>query len=256
MISIIMPAYNAERYIEESIHSVLQQSCPDWELIIIDDCSYDETQRIVKPYTLQYANIHYYKNEQNLGVAESRNRGISLASGDWIAFLDSDDCWHPDKLQKQLNLAASQHAERSQNVQFLFTGSAFIDENSQSLNYYLPAPSKISYHELLKQNVVSCSSVMIRKELIRQYPMKHASKMHEDFAVWLQILRDKQICAYGIDEPLLIYRVSSTSKSGNKIKAAIMTFHVYRYLGLGIFPACYYWLCYTVRSLKKYRHLV
>lgn len=250
MISIIMPAYNAERYIEESIQSVLQQSYSDWELILIDDCSTDQTSQIISNYANQYSNIHVHRNPENLGVAESRNLGVSLAAGEWIAFLDSDDCWHPDKLRLQMELADSTHAR------FLFTGSAFMDENSQPLDYYLPAPKTIQYHELLKQNVVSCSSVMMQKELIIQYPMKHASAMHEDFAVWLRILRDKQICAYGIDQPLLIYRISSGSKSGNKLKAAIMTFRVYRYLGLSLIPAGYYWMCYTIRSLKKYRHLV
>lgn len=250
MVSIIMPAYNAERYIEESIQSVLKQSYTDWELILIDDCSTDRTSQLIAEYTQRYPNIHVHRNQQNLGVAESRNLGLSLASGEWIAFLDSDDCWHPDKLRLQMELADSDDAI------FLFTGSAFINENSQPLNYYLPAPEKINYHELLKQNVVSCSSVMIQKELIRQYPMKHASSMHEDFAVWLQILRDKQICAYGIDQPLLIYRIRSGSKSGNKLKAAVMTFRVYRYLSLPLIPACYYWMCYTWRSLRKYRHLV
>lgn len=250
MISIIMPAYNAEPYIEESIQSVLQQSFPDWELLIIDDCSSDRTSQLATAYAEKYPKIHYYRNESNLGVAESRNRGITLASGEWIAFLDSDDCWHPDKLRLQTELANSRSAS------FLFTGSAFIDGNSQLLDYYLPAPATISYRELLKQNVVSCSSVMIRKDLIKQYPMKHASAMHEDFAVWLQILRDKKIYAYGIDQPLLIYRISSGSKSANKLKAAIMTFRVYRHLRLNWIEAGYYWMCYSWRSLRKYRHLV
>lgn len=249
MISIIMPAYNAARYIEESIQSVIAQTYTDWELIVIDDCSTDNTRQIVEPYIHEYPNIHYHKNKENCGVAKTRNRGVKVAAGEWIAFLDSDDCWNPRKLELQMELALTQ------NALLLFTGSAFMDENSHPLDYYLPAPAAISYKELLKQNVVSCSSVMIEKKLIQEYPMKHASKMHEDFAVWLKILRDKQICAYGIDQPLLIYRVSSSSKSGNKIKAAIMTFRVYRHLKLGLVPACYYWMCYTVRSLKKYRHL-
>ncbi len=255
MISIIMPAYNAERYIKESIQSVLHQTYSDWELLILDDGSSDGTRQIAESFCARYPNIHYYQNPQNLGVAETRNRGISLASGEWIAFLDSDDCWLPDKLKLQMELA-SDSASEPDPILFLFTGSSFMDENSAPLDSYLPAPAKISYRELLKQNVVSCSSVMIRKELIQQYPMKHASEMHEDFAVWLQILRDKQISAYGIDQPLLIYRISSGSKSGNKAKAAVMTFRVYRYLGLGIFSACYYWMWYVVRSLRKYRNLV
>ena len=249
MVSIIMPAYNAEKYIKEAIQSVICQTCPDWELLVIDDCSEDQTEQLVKEYVAQYSNIHYYKNERNLGVAETRNFGVSVAAGEWIAYLDSDDCWHPEKLQRQLETAAKTKA------QLLFTGSAFMDENSKPLDSYLPAPERISYRELLKQNVVSCSSVLLLRELAQAYPMQHASRLHEDFVVWLRILRDKKICAYGVDEPLLIYRVHSNSKSGNKLKAAKMTFRVYRYLGLSYGSAVYYWMFYFVRSLKKYRKL-
>lgn len=249
MISIVMPAYHAGQYIEASIQSVLNQTYRSWELLIIDDGSSDNTGRIAEAYAAQYPNIHYHRNVGNLGVAESRNLGVSMAAGEWIAYLDSDDCWHPEKLQKQIKLAGSSRAE------FLFTGSAFMNEYGQTLDYYLPAPKTVSYRELLKQNVVSCSSVMIKKELAQQYPMKHASQMHEDFAVWLQILREKKICAYGVDEPLLIYRLSTNSKSGNKIKAGMMTFRVYRYLGISLIPALYYFSYYFIRSVRKYRHL-
>lgn len=250
MVSIIMPAYNSERYIKDSIQSVIAQSYIDWELIIIDDCSTDRTLQIIEFYEKSNEKIHCYKNDINLGVAESRNQGILLSSGEWIAFLDSDDCWHPEKLEMQMKFAEDNQAE------FLFTGSSFINEKNQTLDYYLPAPKVIEFHELLKQNVISCSSVLIRKELVQQYPMKNAARMHEDFAVWLQILRECHICAYGIDKPLLLYRISMGSKSGNKIKAAIMTYRVYRYIGIPLVPACYYWLCYSARSLKKYRNLI
>lgn len=249
MVSIVMPAYNAGRYIEEAIDSVLNQTYKNWELIVVDDCSRDNTRQILDRYISQYSNIHYYKNEHNLGSADTRNLGVSVAAGEWIAYLDSDDCWHPDKLQLQMELAEKTQAE------FLFTGSAFIDEESRPLDYFLPAPEKVSYQELLKQNVVSCSSVLIRKELAEEYPMKQASRLHEDFAVWLQILRDKKICAYGVNQPLLVYRISSKSKSGNKVKAAKMTFRVYRYLGLSFGASVYYWMFYFVRSLRKYSKL-
>lgn len=245
-----MPAFNADHYIEEAIQSVISQTINTWELIIIDDCSTDRTSEIARNYATIHSNIRYYNNPQNLGVAESRNRGISLSTGEWIAFLDSDDCWHPQKLESQLSYA------KKHGVDFVFTGSSFINENSEPLNYYLSVPTTVCYRELLKQNIISCSSVLIQRELILQYPMKQASKMHEDFAVWLQILRDKNRCAYGIDKPLLIYRISSTSKSGNKIKAGIMTYQVYRYLDIHTIPALYYWICYTIRSLKKYRNLI
>ncbi|WP_186424217.1 glycosyltransferase family 2 protein [Lacrimispora celerecrescens] len=250
MTSIIMPAYNAERYIEESIKSILYQTCTDWELIIIDDCSNDQTSNICKSYTERIENILYFRNPSNKGVAESRNRGVTLAHGEWIAYIDSDDCWHPKKLELQLRLAAEKQAC------FIFTGSTFINEYSVSLEYCLQVPLEIRYKELLKQNIISCSSVLINRELMLRYPMENGSKMHEDFAVWLKVLQNEKISAHGIDQPLLIYRISSDSKSGNKIKAGIMTYRVYRHIGIPIIPASYYWICYFFRSLNKYKHLI
>ena len=247
MISIIMPAYNAERYIQEAIQSVLRQSYKYWELLVIDDDSADATSEIAERFTRLDSRIHYIRNEKNLGVAAARNKGVSLASGQWIAFLDSDDCWHPDKLKKQMDFA------EKNNVEFVFSGSSFMDKEGRPLKYYLKVPRSISYTELLKQNIISCSSVLIKKTLIADFPMKHAEDLHEDFAVWLQILKNRHIEAFGIDEPLLIYRITSTSKSGNKMKAARMTYRVYRYLGLSPIRAGYYWLWYFYKSIKKYR---
>lgn len=250
MISIIMPAYNAARYIEEAITSVLNQTYQNWELIIIDDYSTDETAQLIQAFCKKDSRIHHIINKINLGVAKSRNKGISIAAGEWVAFLDSDDCWHPEKLKKQIDFAESHKGE------FIFSGSGFMDQSSTLLDYYLAVPEEITYKELLKQNIISCSSVLIRKSLLINYPMEHASKMHEDFAVWLQILRNETNFAYGINEPLLIYRITSTSKSGNKIKAGLMTFRVYRYLGIHFVPAFYYWIWYFIRSIKKYSRLL
>ena len=249
MVSIVMPAYNAQDYIQEAIQSVLQQTYTEWELLVIDDASSDRTAEIVNQLVRKDSRVHYIKNKANIGAAESRNRGVELAEGQWIAFLDSDDCWHPDKLKRQLDLAEKHRAE------FVFSGSAFMNKDGRRLEYYLAVPEQISYSQLLKQNIISCSSVLIKKSLIADFPMKHAEDMHEDFAVWLQILKNRNLQAFGINEPLLIYRITAASKSGNKIRAARMTYRVYRYLGLSVFEAIYYWLWYVCRSLRKYKSL-
>lgn len=249
MVSIVMPAYNAQDYIQEAIQSVLQQTYTEWELLVIDDASSDRTAEIVNQLVRKDSRVHYIKNKANIGAAESRNRGVELAKGQWIAFLDSDDCWHPDKLKRQLDLAEKHRAE------FVFSGSAFMNKDGRRLEYYLAVPEQISYSQLLKQNIISCSSVLIKKSLIADFPMKHAEDMHEDFAVWLQILKNRNLQAFGINEPLLIYRITAASKSGNKIRAARMTYRVYRYLGLSVFEAIYYWLWYVCRSLRKYKSL-
>lgn len=249
LISIIMPAYNAERYIEESIKSVLAQTWKTWELLIVDDCSTDKTQLIVNRCAAEDKRILLLSNPRNLGVAGTRNRGVQEAHGDWIAFLDSDDLWTPDKLTLQVDLI------KKTNALFTFTGSSFIDENGMGLSYILLVPSEISYKELLKQNLISCSSVLISKPLLLSHPMS-AGNIHEDFAAWLTILRDMDISAYGVNKPALIYRIHSSSKSAQKWKAAIMNWNVYRKIGLNFGACCYYQICYIFRNLKKYFNIL
>ena len=249
MVSIVMPTYNAVKYIQGAVESVLRQTYTDWELLIVDDGSTDGTEQMIQNLIKMDERVKLVKNRENIGVAETRNRGVELAKGEWIAFLDSDDIWHPNKLQEQLELY------QRNGMPFIFTGSGFMDESGKLLNYELSVPQIIGYRELLKQNVISCSSVLIKKELAKKYPMEHSEKMHEDFAVWLSILKQEHIKAAGVNKPLLIYRISEKSKSGNKWKASVMTFRVYRYIGLSIIPAVYYWLCYVCRSVKKYHNL-
>lgn len=247
-VSIIMPAYNSGRFIEKAINSVLNQSYNNFELLIIDDGSEDNTADIVNTIAKKDLRIHYIRNEKNLGVSAARNRGILLASGDWIAFLDSDDKWASDKLEKQINLI-----NENKLVKFLFTGSSFVDERDNPYSYVFRVPEKVSYQDLLKQNVISCSSVLVNKQCISGLKMER-DDLHEDFAMWMQILK-KETYAYGINQPLLIYRLSGNSKSGNKVKSAKMTFKVYRYLGLNLFQSVYFMFFYLYRNAKKYRRI-
>lgn len=247
-VSIIMPAYNAEKYIEEAIYSVLAQTHKEWELIIIDDCSSDNTEQIVLKYVSKDTRIRYLKNPVNLGVSKSRNLGIKKSKNDWIAFLDSDDCWENDKLEKQLKLF-EQHPEGK----LFFTGSGFINEEGNKSSYVLQTPEKITFRKLLKQNVISCSSVLAEKRLLLEHPME-GDFLHEDFVVWLKILQEKKY-AFSVDEPLLLYRLLQQSKSSNKKKAAQMTWWVYRTIGLNILESLYYFIWYTCKNLKKYRKI-
>lgn len=244
LISVIMPAYNAEKYIETAINSVIDQSYKEWEIIVIDDCSTDNTCKIVQG--IDDVRIRYIRNSVNLGAAESRNAGIRKAQGEWIAFLDSDDCWEKDKLSIQM-----EYAERF-NAEFVFTGSAFMDEEGNLSSSVLSVPERVGYEKLLYQNVISCSSVLIKKWLMEKYPMHGSKDVHEDFLTWLIILKENNIEAVGINEPLLVYRVRRGSKSGNKLKAAVMTFRVYRNIGLSIPVAFYYWVWYVWKSIGKY----
>lgn len=249
MVSIIMPAYNCEKYLRSAVESVKAQTYKDWVLYIIDDCSTDNTLLLAKDLESTDERIKVFHNEDNSGVAKTRNWGIKKAESEWIAFLDSDDMWEPKKLEKQIRLL-----EINPEAKLLFTGSGFINENGEKIDYILHVPMKVNRKELLKQNLISCSSVLVKRDLILKYSMPEKGMMHEDFASWLRIL-DEEPYAYGIDEPLLIYRRSEGSKSGNKAKAAKMNWNTYRYVGLNPVEAAYYMCWYTMRGIMKYRHL-
>lgn len=242
LVTVIMPAYNCENYIEEAIQSVLIQKV-SLELIIIDDNSKDRTGEIAQSFCRD-ARVIYVRNEQNLGVAASRNKGMGLAKGKYIAFLDSDDYWTEDKLEKQLALMEEKQAVLSS------TGRELMDQGGTLSGKIIGIKEEISYKELLKGNVLNTSGVMILTEAAKRYPMEQ-EQLHEDYIMWLSILKDYGR-AYGINEPLLKYRMVKGSKSANKIKSAKMTFGVYRYMGLNFFQACYYFSFYAVRGLIKY----
>ena len=248
-ISVIMPAYNAEKTVGESIESVLKQTYRDFELIIIDDCSQDSTWDIMQCYAKRDERIRILANDMNSGVSKTRNRGIEEAKGEYIAFLDSDDLWREDKLEKQVNFLAM-----NPETKLIFSASSFITHDRKPLDYILQVPEKVSRQSLLKQNVISCSSVLVARSCVLDIPMP-SDKMHEDFAVWLTILKTEPF-AYGINEPLLVYRLSKKSKSSNKTKAAWMTWRVYRYVGLNAIQSLFYMCIYTIRSLRKYKKLV
>ncbi|WP_300261644.1 glycosyltransferase family 2 protein [uncultured Cloacibacillus sp.] len=248
LVSIIMPAYNCEKYITEAIASVVNQTYPSWELIVIDDGSQDNTVNIVKGLVLKDKRINLYQNERNMGVSKTRNKGISVAKGQWIAFLDSDDCWAPEKLQRQLCIS-----EEHKEAEFIFSASRFMDENGGLFKWIMPVPEVVTYRDLLKHNVISCSSVLISRQCLGNHRMI-SDAIHEDFALWLEILKNGSI-AYGINEPLLIYRVSSNSKSGNKIKSAKMSYKTYRFLKINFFITLYYMFFYALYGFKKYNNI-
>ena len=173
LISVIMPAYNAEKTIRQAIESVMAQSFRQWELIVINDRSKDDTRQRVLERAEQDTRIRYMENDGNLGVAKTRNLGVSMARGEWIAFLDSDDAWEREKLERQVQLA-----ERT-DARLIFTGSAFMDQDGERLDYRMEVPEEVGFRGLLKQNVISCSSVLAEKALMVRYPMMPGD-MHED----------------------------------------------------------------------------
>lgn len=243
-VSVIMPAYNAEKYIEAAIQSVINQTFINWELIIIDDGSIDNTVEIVAKLVENDHRVRFLINETNKGVSYTRNRAIEIATGEWIAFLDSDDLWQNDKLEKQLLLT-----EKYPDMVVCYTASSFINEAGTPYEYVLEAIEQIDYKKLLHKNIMSCSSVMIRSAVMKNIKMPN-DRMHEDYFAWLTVLRIHGI-AYGINEPLLTYRLCSNSKSSNRIKSAKMLFNTYRAVGYPLVVSVVFVLRYTLYSVKK-----
>ncbi len=246
LISVVIPAWRAEKTLSATLDSVLSQTWREIEVLVVDDASPDGTLALAESYAAKDVRVRVLRQSENGGVSKARNRGVREARGAWVAFLDSDDLWMPEKLERQMALARK-HPETG----LFFTGSAFISEDDRKYSYTLAVPERVDYHRLLGQNVISCSSVLVRRELMERYPMGNDA-IHEDFAVWLKILREEK-WAYGVNEPLLVYRVSRSSKSGNKLKAARMTFGTYRYVRVPLPLAVWSGLLYTVRGIRKFR---
>ena len=242
-ISVVMPMYNAEDTIRDSIESVLAQTFEDFELLVIDDCSKDNGAKIVQNFAGADSRVKLLQNVTNQGVAHARNIGVDNARGAYVAFLDSDDLWHKQKLEKQVALMKEANAVIS------YTGTAYMDAVGRRYNYVLQAEPVLAYKDLLKRNIMSCSSVMVCRDVMAR--MKFASGyLHEDYAAWLRILR-KVGYAYGLNEPLLVYRVSSQSKSGGLFRSGLMNYCAYRQVGYGKVLAGMLSLRYAWHSVPK-----
>lgn len=248
-ISVVMPAYNAAKTIGRAIESVLEQTYGCLELIVIDDCSTDGSLEIARTYAERDERIRILRHEINEGVSAARNRGVNAAQYSWIAFLDSDDYWLPTKLEAQMCAVS-----KNENCALCFTASAFIDSKGHSSDYVLQVPERVTYARLLSQNIISCSSVLARREDLLAHPMACNPMIHEDYAVWLSLLKEYP-CALGVNEPLLVYQVSTESKSGNKLRAARMQWNTYRYCQLSVARSVIHYSAYAMRNMKKYRSI-
>jgi teichuronic acid biosynthesis glycosyltransferase TuaG len=242
MITIITPTYNSGKFIAETIMSIISQTYKNWELIVVDNFSVDNTENIVKSF-YDYR-IKYVKNEVNKGVAFSRNKGVEIAKGDYIAFIDADDIWEKDKLERQL------FGEDTPPYDLVFTARSFIDKNSNPLNYSTQVPEKVDYKTLLKKNVISTSSVLVKRDLLLKYPFPEGY-LSEDYAVWLKILQEIPY-AYGINQPLLLYRKTYNSISSNKLKMFERTRNAYINVGKKKITANFLTLRYAFGDLGKF----
>lgn len=213
LVSIVTPVYNCAKFIAETINSVIAQTYVNWELIIVDDCSTDDTEKVVMSF--QDQRIHYHKNLENSGAAVSRNRALRVAKGKWIAFLDSDDLWLPDKLDRQIKFMEDNH------VSFSYTNLGVIDEASNSLNRVITGPKHITKFGMFNYCWIGCLTVMYDTSVMGLIQIADIRK-NNDYAMWLKVIQ-KADC-YLLNENLASYRIRSGSISRLK-KTSLIRWH-------------------------------
>ncbi len=221
MVSIVVPVYNAERFLPETIGLVQKQTYRDWELILVDDCSSDNGAAIVRQYAKDDTRIRLIQQEVNAGAARSRNLGISQANGRYLCFLDADDIWTSQKLEKELAYMKEKKAA------FVFTGYEFADAKGEGLGKIVHVPETISYEQALKNTTIFTSTVMIDRDKIADTDIYMPQIASEDTATWWHILKKYQI-GYGLDENLVRYRRTEGTLSSNKLVAIQRIWGLYR----------------------------
>lgn len=245
MFSIVLPLYNSSAFLRESVQSIIDQTYTDWELLIVDDCSTDGSLGMAEELAALDSRIKVFSLTENSGAAVARNKAIRESKGRYIAFLDSDDLWLPDKLERQFSFM------RENNVVFCFSAYEKIDENSNVFGR-VSVPVKVRYSQLLKTCVIGCLTAVYDVEHFGRVEMPIIRK-RQDFGLWLRLLK-RTDWAYGIQEPLARYRVRSGSISSNKLNAASYTWRLYREVeNLGLFTSCYVFAHYAIKGVVRTR---
>lgn len=246
MVSIVVPVYNAANYIENTIEMVCRQTYKDWELILVDDASRDESTQIIENYIKnQGKRIRLIRKKVNQGAAEARNTGIDASSGRYIAFLDADDVWDPEKLEKQVA-----YMERT-GAAFCFHAYEFGDENANPTGKIVHVPEKLKYKQALSRTIIFTTTVMFDTEKIDMEIIHMPNVPSEDTATWWRILKSGYE-AYGLDENLAIYRRPARSLSSNKLEAIRRIWFLYRNIaGLSVAKSLFYFGGWAVRATLR-----
>ena len=243
-ISIITPSYNSEEFLEECIVSVISQTYVDWEMIIVDDNSIDNSRNIIKKFAKLDQRIKYLFLEKNQGAASCRNIAFNIAEGEFIAFLDADDMWFPRKLEKQ-------HAFMIENdIEFSYTSYQRISQDGKQLLNIVNPPSVMKYSTYLRNTIIGCLTVMINRGRTGSFKMPDIKTSH-DMVLWLNMMKRGYI-AYGLIENLAYYRIVSTSNTSKKWKAAKEVWDVYRKIEkLSLLYSVICFVSYVYNAIKK-----
>lgn len=223
LVSIVVPVYNAEDYITDTIEMVCKQTYPDWELLLINDCSTDKSVEKIKNYLKEHPDnrIRLIQKEKNAGAAAARNTGIEQAKGRYLAYLDADDIWKADKLEKELRFM------KEKNAAFVFCSYEFGDEQAKGTGRIVHVPETLTYKQALSRTVIFTTTVLFDRSKLSSELLYMPLVKSEDTASWWKILR-AGYTAYGLDEVLAIYRRPKKSLSSNKLEAIKRIWSLYR----------------------------
>lgn len=243
LVSVITPAYNCEKYIKECMDSVIEQTYQNWEMIIVNDKSTDNTKKIIEEYIKKEPRIKLYNQQVNSGAAAARNKAIAISKGRFIAFLDSDDAWKPNKLERQIKFMIDN------NYGFTFTSYEIMSDKPKGQKKIFHVPKKINYNQYLKNTIIGCLTVIMDKKILGE--VKVETGHLEDVLTWMKYLKKGNI-AYGLDQDLASYRVAENSVSSNKFKNAKRYYKCLRERqNLSLIKSLYCQIGYMFNAAKK-----
>jgi teichuronic acid biosynthesis glycosyltransferase TuaG len=244
-VSIITPAYNAARFVADAIESVRRQTHERWEMLVVDDCSRDATRDIVRALSREESRVKLIEQPANGGPARARQAGLDAATGRYIAFLDSDDLWLPQKLERQLEFMDAREAAIS------FTEFRRISVDGRDVGKLIRIPERLDYHQLLRNTAIATSTVIVDRE--KTGPVSMTVTFYDDFVLWLSILR-RGFVAHGLQEDLMRYRVASGSWSRNKLRSALWVWRTYQQIEkLSVPYSAWCFAGYVWNAVSKYR---
>jgi glycosyltransferase involved in cell wall biosynthesis len=247
LVSIITPSYNSANYIAETIQSVQNQTYTNWEMIIVDDCSSDNTEQVIHEIQQTDSRIHFFKLDQNSGSGVARNKGIESASGDYMTFIDSDDIWFPGFIEKSIETIINTKTP------FVYSSYKRSNEDLEFVYSDFIVPQKVTYTDILKSNSISCLTAFVDIKTLGKKFMPKIRK-RQDMGLWLQYLKEIPF-AYGIKEPQAIYRIRENSLSRKKSDLLKYQWEFYREVEkLSVFQSVYYMFQWMYRGFMKYQN--
>ena len=248
-VSIVIPVYNCEKYIETAVNSVLNQSFSDFEIVIINDASTDGTSSILQSLQEKDSRIRVIEQKKNLGVAKTRNKAFEYCRGKFIALLDADDFWFENKLKEQLEM------QKKTNADLVYCSYAIVNENGERICDDFIVPETTNLKSTLVQSVINCSTALFKAELVSDFRFRE-DYYHEDLVFWIDLLRSG-IKVYGVKSVLAAYRLVEGSRAADKFRSAGNRYLVLRkYLHLPILNTNWIMIQYAIKSLIKYKRNV